>query len=139
MTSPLLRFSVFGFNPALERRLNYVLSACRLNDKEVQMWINVNYLVVEQIFETAFRADVNRIETKSKMCVKPNEEFTRDEDFNNVTTMFREAVQIMLQKKYESFFTVKLQGDSEAATQRDDSIFELERNKRKASRIYESL
>lgn len=116
-----------------------MLSACRLNDKEVQMWINVNYLVVEQIFETAFRADVNRIETKSKMCVKPNEEFTRDEDFNNVTTMFREAVQIMLQKKYESFFTVKLQGDSEAATQRDDSIFELERNKRKASRIYESL
>lgn len=92
MTAPLKRFSVFGFNPAIERRLNYVLSACRINDKEVQMWVNVNYLVVEQIFETAFRADVNRIETKAKMCVKPNEEFTRDEDFNNVTTMFREAI-----------------------------------------------
>ncbi len=35
LTAPLKRFSVFGFNPALERRLNYVLSACRINDKEV--------------------------------------------------------------------------------------------------------
>lgn len=92
LTTPLKRFSAFGFNPALERRLNYVLSMCRLHDKEVQMWVNVNYLIVDPIFETAFRADVNRIETKSKMCVKPNEEFTRDEDFNNVTTPFRDAV-----------------------------------------------
>jgi hypothetical protein len=45
----------------------------------------------------------------------------------------------MLQKKFESFFTVKLQGDSEAAIRRDETIFELERNKRKSARIYESL
>jgi len=52
------------------------------------MWVNVNYLIVDPVYETAFRADVQRVETQAK----PNEEFTRDEDFNNVTTSFRDAV-----------------------------------------------
>jgi hypothetical protein len=60
------------------------------------MWVNVNYLIVDPIYDTAFRADVRRVETHAKMVVAPNEEFTRDEDFNNVTTSFKEAVQIML-------------------------------------------
>ena len=73
------------------------------------------------------------------MAIRPNEEFTRDEDFNNVTTTFRDSVQIMLQKKYESFFTIKLQGDTASAVERDDKIFELERNRRKLTRIIEPL
>lgn len=72
------------------------------------MWLNVNYLIVDPVYETAFRSDVQRVETQAKMAIKPNEEFTRDEDFVNVTTTFKDAVQIMLQKKYESFFTIKL-------------------------------
>jgi hypothetical protein len=56
------------------------------------MWVNVNYLIVDPIYDTAFRADVRRVETHAKMVVAPNEEFTRDEDFNNVTTSFKEAV-----------------------------------------------
>lgn len=56
------------------------------------MWVNVNYLIVDPVFETAFRADVQRVETQAKMAIKPNEEFTRDEDFNNVTTSFKDSV-----------------------------------------------
>lgn len=103
------------------------------------MWVNVNYLIVDPVYETAFRADVQRVETQAKMAIKPSEEFTRDEDFNNVTTSFRDAVQIMLQKKYESFFTIKLQGDTELAKERDEKIFELERNRRQLTRIVEPL
>jgi hypothetical protein len=103
------------------------------------MWVNVNYLIVDPVYETAFRADVHRVETQAKMAIKPNEEFTRDEDFNNVTTTFKDAVQIMLQKKYESFFTIKLQGDAATAVERDEKIFELERNRRKLTRIIEPL
>ena len=103
------------------------------------MWLNVNYLIVDTVYETAFRADVQRVETQAKMAIKPNEEFTRDEDFVNVTTTFKDAVQIMLQKKYESFFTIKLQGDAPNAVQRDEKLFELERNRRRLTRIDEPL
>lgn len=141
LSAPLKRFSAFGFNPTLERRLNYVYTMCRIPGEkgEQQMWVNVNYLICDPVFETAYRADVQRIESAAKMAIKPNEEFTRDEDFNNVTTSFRDAVQIMLQKKYESFFTIKLQGDSEMAVERDEKIFEVERNRRKLTRIIEPL
>ena len=103
------------------------------------MWVNVNYLIMDPVYETAYRSDVQRVESSNKMAIKPNEEFTRDEDFNNVTTSFRDAVQVMLQKKYESFFTIKLQGDTEVAVERDEKIFELERNRRKLTRINELL
>jgi hypothetical protein len=139
--SPLKRFSAFGFNPTLERRLNYVYTCCRLKDEksETQMWINVNYLIQDPVFETAYRADVQRIESHAKMAIKPNEEFTRDEDFNNVSTTFRDAVQIMLQKKYESFFTIKLQGDAESAVERDEETFKQEKDRRKMTRKSEQL
>jgi len=139
--APLKRFSAFGFNPTLERRLNYVHTCCRLNGEksETQMWINVNYLIQDPVYETAYRADVQRIESHTKMAIKPNEEFTRDEDFNNVSTTFRDAVQIMLQKKYESFFTIKLQGDSETAVERDEETFKQEKDRRKTTRKNEQL
>lgn len=57
------------------------------------------------------------------MAIKPSEEFVREEEFCNVVTSFKESVQIMLQKKYETFFTIKLQGDSDAAIDRDNKIF----------------
>jgi len=103
------------------------------------MYINVNYLICDPVYETAYRSDVQRIESNTKMSIKPNEEFTRDEDFNCVSTSFRDAVQIMLQKKYESFFTIKLQGDTETAVERDEQTFREERERRKKSRKADPL
>lgn len=138
---PLKKFSIFGHNPALERRLNYVLTTCRLvNDKnESQMWINVNYLICDPVFDTAYRADVHRVETHQKMSTKPNEEFASEAEFNCVSTSFRDAVQIMLQKKHESFFTMKLQGDVPSAEQRDKQISEEERRRKKNARNFDHL
>jgi len=103
------------------------------------MWINVNYMICDPVYDTAYRSDVQRIESNDKMAIKPNEEFTREEDFNCVSTSFKDAVQTMLQKKYESFFTVKLQGDSETAVERDEEIFKNERERRKLARKAEKL
>lgn len=66
--------------------------------------MNVYYLIEDPIYETAYRSDVQRIETKDKMALKPEEEFTRDEEFCNVTSTFAHAKQIMIQKKFEIFF-----------------------------------
>jgi len=96
-------------------------------------------MICDPVYETAYRSDVQRIESNDKMAIKPNEEFTREEDFNCVSTSFKDAVQTMLQKKYESFFTVKLQGDSETAVERDEEIFKNERERRKAARKAEKL
>lgn len=111
---PLKRKSAFGHNPTLERRLNYKLSTFQLpgHSQPSKQFINVNYLIVDPIFDTAYRCDVTKIETAGKMAIKPSDEFVREEDFCNVVTSFKDSVQIMLQKKYETFFTIKLQGDS---------------------------
>ena len=50
--------------------------------------MNVYYLIVDPINETAYRSDVRRIETKEKMALKSEEDFIRDEEFCNVTTAF---------------------------------------------------
>lgn len=60
------------------------------------MFVNVNYLAFDPVFETAYRCDVKRIETSEKMAIKPDESFLRDEEFCNVTTTFTIAKQIML-------------------------------------------
>lgn len=75
--------------------------------------MNVHYLIADPVFETAYRSDVRRVETKDKMAIRPIEHFSREEEFVNVTTSFREAVTVMLVKKFETFFTFKLQDQEE--------------------------
>lgn len=67
------------------------------------MFINVNYLVEDPVFITAYRCDVSRVETKDKMCVKPAEDFFKEEEFNPIETTLKLAKQIMLNKKFENF------------------------------------
>lgn len=120
LATPLSRKSVFGYNPALERRINYKMTPIvDKRGKEQKMFINVNYLTVDPVFETAYRCDVKRIETAGKLANKPGEDFAKEEDFNNVTTSLAMAKQIMMQKKFEALFTVKLQGDEDHAVARD--------------------
>lgn len=141
LSVPLKRKSAFGHNPTLERRLNYRMSTLHLpgQTQPSKVFVNTNYLIVDPVFDTAYRSDVTKIETSEKMSIKPSDEFTREEDFCNVVTTFRDSVQIMLQKKYETFFTVKLQGDSKEAIERDNKIYSLERNRKGAAYINEKL
>jgi hypothetical protein len=67
--------------------------ASKAND---QQYINVNYLIADPDFETAYRSDVQRIETKGKMAIKESDEIKRDEEFVNVETPYKKVRQVML-------------------------------------------
>jgi hypothetical protein len=110
---PNLELNKFGYNPSLDRRLSYKFLpvASKAND---QQYINVNYLIADPDFETAYRSDVQRIETKGKMAIKETDEIKRDEEFVNVETPYKKVRQVMLQKKFETLFR-----DRAAAEQAD--------------------
>ena len=56
--------------------------------------------------------DINKIETKSKLCIKDSEEVKKDEEFNHVETNYRFIRHIMLFKKFESIFTDRAAADN---------------------------
>ena len=85
---PLSRKTAFGFNPSLERRVNFRLSCVEEKGQKKNCYINVNYLVEDPVFETAYRCDVRRVETAEKMAIKQGDDFLREEEFCNVTTPF---------------------------------------------------
>ena len=93
INNPITVKSLLGYNPALERRVNYRLSKDVHSNK---IFVNVNYLIEDPVYETAYRSDVRRIETSEKLALKSDEEFRREEEFCNVTTPYSKAVQIML-------------------------------------------
>ena len=107
---PSLEINKFGYNPALERRLAYKFLPVASKSGELH-FINVNYILDHPDFETAYRSDVNRIETKPKMSIKEIDEIRRDEDFNNVETSYKNMRKIMLQKKFETFLRDRIAAD----------------------------
>lgn len=62
------------YNPALERRLIYKNMMCEMGDVAKSYCLNVNYLIDDPVYRTAFRSDVNRIQTSDKMSIKPPNE-----------------------------------------------------------------
>ena len=85
---PNLELNKFGCNSSLERRLSHknLPVASKANE---QRFINVNYIIADPDFETAYRSDVQRIETKGKMAIKETDEIKREEEFVNVETSYR--------------------------------------------------
>jgi hypothetical protein len=73
------------------------------------------------------------------MAIKPEDQFTREEEFCNVTTSYAMAKQIMLHKKFEAFFTVKLQGDTEKAVERDTAVWQAEKYRKQNAAIRETI
>jgi hypothetical protein len=110
---PNLEMNKFGYNPCLDRRLSYKYLPVASKSNELQ-FINVNYILADPDYETAYRSDVQRIETKGKMAIKDSDEIKREEEFVNVETSYRKMRQVMLQKKFETLFR-----DRAAAEQSD--------------------
>lgn len=69
-------------------------------------------MIVEPTFETAYRCDVQRIETKGKMAIKESDEIKREEEFNNVETSYKKLRQVMLFKKFETIFHERSNADN---------------------------
>jgi len=65
-----------------------------MGETEKRKCINVNYMYDDPINETAFRSDVNRIETSNKMSIKPPQEgeIIQVQDFCCVTTPFQKTM-----------------------------------------------
>jgi len=78
------------YNPALERRLKYKIMMCEMTEHTKSYCINVNYLIEDPMYASAYRSDVNRIETSDKMSIKPAAEgdISQDHEFCNVTADF---------------------------------------------------
>lgn len=67
-----------GYNPALERRIQMKMITseyghCQDTQKQMTKYINVNYMLCDPIYETAYRSDVRRVETSGNMSIKPVE------------------------------------------------------------------
>lgn len=54
---PNLELNKFGYNPSLDRRLSYKYLPVASKSNEHQ-FINVNYIIADPDFETAYRSDV---------------------------------------------------------------------------------
>lgn len=62
--------------------------------------------------EKFYRQDINKIETKGKLCIKENEEIRKEEEFNHVETSYKKLRQIMLFKKFESLYSDRAAADN---------------------------
>jgi hypothetical protein len=129
-----------GFNPALERRIRMKLLTAEFGTSSRTEFIDINYMIVDPIYETAYRSDVRRVETSNKMSIKPLEsDKPRDEEFNPVTTSYRDLMKIMLQLKFENLYQEKLQHADEQYEERAKKIFKAERARKAAARNFENL
>jgi hypothetical protein len=103
---PITEINRFGYNPALERR------AILKTKEDLVSTYNVLYVLDSPDNEKNYRMDINKVESKTALCIKESEEVKKEEDFNHVETSYRKLRQIMLFKKFESIFTDRAAADN---------------------------
>ena len=129
-----------GYNPALERRIAMKMVTCEYGTYLKTSFVNVNYMIVDPIYETAYRSDVRRVETSVKMSIKPVEgEYYKEEEFNPVTTSYRDLTKIMLQQKFEGLYQEKIQHRDKQYDDRARKIYEAEQMRKQSARFPEHL
>ena len=132
--------NTFLYNPALERRIAMKMIICEFGTHKVTKYINVNYLIVDPVYDTAYRSDVRRVETSEKMSIKPVEDsYVKEEEFNHVTTCYREIMKIMISKKFETLYSDKLQNKNPQLADRAKKIHESETIRKQQARFPEHL
>lgn len=128
---PIVEHNRFGYNPCLDRRVMLKLLSTFLGKSN--QWINIQYMIELPDMETAYRADVNRIETKAKMAIKDNsEDIRKDEDFNCVEASYKKMRHIMLFKKFESIYHERKACDNKTL-KRLQKVIEKEDKRRQAA------
>ena len=133
---PVTQINENLYNPALERRLSYKCIMCEMGGHVQSYCVNVNYLLDDPVYATAFRSDVNRIETSGKMSIKPNAEgdISQPYEFCPVTTSFQKTMMIMLSYKFQTFWTNKISEKQTAEEkQRDEKTYESEQTRKTAA------
>ena len=139
---PVTQANENGYNPALERRLLYKQIMCEMGESVKSFCINVNYLLDDPVYATAFRSDVNRIETSGKMSIKPNVdgELAQPFEFCPVTTSYQKTMMVMLSYKFQAFWTQKISDkQSPDEKMRDEKTYESEQTRKTAALFKDNL
>lgn len=93
-------------------------------------------MIVDPIYETAYRSDVRRVETSAKMSIKPVEgQLQREQEFNPVTITYRELMHLMIELKFKSLNP----GEDVNYNERSQKLFVSEQARREAARTTEHL
>jgi hypothetical protein len=114
MADPVTDINPKGFNPAMERRLHYKLLHLQSGGKACkgQAFININYLLDHPTFETAYRCDVQNVETKNKLSLKPSEDDPPQDQFCHIETSYKKLRAVMLYSKFDPFFQQRIKTDN---------------------------
>jgi hypothetical protein len=83
---PITEINKFGYNPALDRRVHLKFTT---DTWGTQFFANIFYMIDNQANVDLYRADINRIDTKDKLCLKESDEIKKEEDFNHVETSYK--------------------------------------------------
>ena len=102
---PITEISKVGFNPALDRRIVWELHF--LPKKKMNLFVNQMYIVDHIELKYAFKTKISQIEDKSHLVMKEEEDIRREDDFVPAETDYKTTIQYMLNKKFESFFSVR--------------------------------
>ena len=86
-------------------------------------------------FETAYRSDVQRIETKGKMAIKEQDEIKRDEEFNSIETSYRKQRQVMLQKKFETLYRDRVSAEGSEQRRWQGILEGVEKERRQVMKL----
>ena len=127
---PLTEISKVGYNPVLDRRIEWELH--NLPKKKVTLFVNQMYIVDHMDLKYAFKTKLNQIEDKSHLITKEEDGIRREEDFIPAQSTYRQVIQIMLNKKFENFYINRSKLE-EKEQQRLKKVKEREAKKAKES------
>ena len=99
---PLTEISKIGYNPCLDRRIEWELH--NLPKKKATLFVNQMYMVDHMDLKYAFKTKLNQIEDKSHLITKEEDGIRREEDFIPAQSNYSQVIQIMLNKKFENVY-----------------------------------
>ena len=98
-----------NFNPVLNRRVIWELK--NLLSRKKTMFVNSNYIFPHDEIVQALRANVQKVENRDFLVVKEEERLGKEEDFLNDGTSYKLMKAIMLNKKFESIYKMRVKSD----------------------------
>jgi hypothetical protein len=96
-----------------------------LPKKKTQLFINQNYIVDHSEIKIALNSKIKKIKNKDHLVITNDEGVKREEDFIPAETTYKKMLELMLNKKFESFYTARAKAD-EKEQQRLKKIKERE-------------
>lgn len=129
---PMTEISKVGLNPCLDRRIVWELHC--LPNKKINMHINQMYMCDHVDIQYAFKSKISKIENKSHLVIKEDEGVRREEDFIPAETPYKKMLLFMLNRKFESFYSIRAKAE-EKEQARLKKVREREEKKKKSGMV----